>query len=181
MLELDLSADIEALRSTFADIKAVVDVDALTSDIARLSEEAGAPDLWDDVDKAQKVTSALSHRQADLKRITDIEQRLDDLDVLVELAIEMDDEDSAEEARRELAELEDSVGQLEVQTLLDGEYDDRSAVVTIRSGAGGDDATDFAEMLMRMYLRWAERHKYPVQVMDTSYAEGAGIKSAPSA
>ncbi|MGL4257435.1 MAG: PCRF domain-containing protein, partial [Microbacterium sp.] len=161
MLELDLSADIQALRSTFADIKAVVDVEALTQEIARLSEEAGAPDLWDDVEKAQKITSALSHRQSALKRITDIEQRLDDLDVLVELANEMDDEDSAEESRHELAELEDIISQLEVQTLLDGEYDDRSAVVTIRSGAGGDDATDFAEMLMRMYLRWAERHKYP--------------------
>ncbi|MDT0143060.1 peptide chain release factor 2 [Microbacterium sp. PRC9] len=178
MLDFDPSADIQALRSTFADIKAVVDVEALNADIARLSEEAGAPNLWDDVEKAQKVTSALSHRQAELKRITDVEQRLDDLDVLVELANEMDDEDSAEEARHEIAELEDIVSQLEVQTLLDGEYDERSAVVTIRSGAGGDDATDFAEMLMRMYLRWAERHKYPVKVMDTSYAEGAGIKSA---
>ncbi|QCQ16300.1 peptide chain release factor 2 [Microbacterium sp. RG1] len=178
MLEFDPSADIQALRSTFSDIKAVVDVDALRAEIDRLSDEAGAPDLWDDVEKAQKVTSALSHRQAELKRVTEVEQRLDDLDVLVELANEMDDEDSAEEARREIAELEDVVGQLEVQTLLDGEYDSRSAVVTIRSGAGGDDATDFAEMLMRMYLRWAERHKYPVKVMDTSYAEGAGIKSA---
>ncbi len=178
MLELDLSADIQALRSTFADIQAVVDVDAVRADIARLNEEAGAPDLWDDPAHAQKVTSALSHRQTDLKRITEIEQRLDDLDVLVELAIEMEDEDSAEEARKELAELEDLIGQLEVQTLLDGEYDPRSAVVTIRSGAGGDDATDFAEMLLRMYLRWAERHKYPVKLMDTSYAEGAGIKSA---
>lgn len=178
MLDFDPSADIQALRTTFADIKAVVDVDALTAEIARLSEEAGVPDLWDDVDKAQKVTSALSHRQSELKRVADVEQRLDDLEVLVELANEMDDEDSAEEARHEIAELEDIIGQLEVQTLLDGEYDDRSAVVTIRSGAGGDDATDFAEMLMRMYLRWAERHKYPVKVMDTSYAEGAGIKSA---
>ncbi len=178
MLDFDPSADIQALRTTFADIKAVVDVDALSAEIERLNEQAAAPDLWDDVERAQKVTSALSHRQASLKRITDIEQRLDDLEVLVELANEMDDEDSAEEARHELAELEDIVGELEVQTLLDGEYDDRSAVVTIRSGAGGDDATDFAEMLMRMYLRWAERHKYPVKVMDTSYAEGAGIKSA---
>ena len=178
MLDFDPSADIQALRSTFSDIKSVVDVDALTAEIARLSEAAGAPDLWDDVEKAQKVTSALSHRQAELKRVADVEQRLDDLEVLVELANEMDDEDSAEEARHEIAELEDIIGQLEVQTLLDGEYDDRSAVVTIRSGAGGDDATDFAEMLLRMYLRWAERHKYPVKVMDTSYAEGAGIKSA---
>ena len=173
MLELDLSAAIQALRSTYSDIEAVVDVDALRADIARLSEEAGAPDLWDDVEKAQKVTSALSHKQADLKRVTDVGTRLDDLEVLVELANEMEDEESAEEAR-----LEKVVGDLEVQTLLDGEYDDRAAVVTIRSGAGGDDATDFAEMLMRMYLRWAERHGYPVKVMDTSYAEGAGIKSA---
>src|ERR1051326_1519973 len=114
MLELDLSADIQALRSTFDDIRAVVDVDALTAEIARLSEEAGAPDLWDDVEKAQKVTSALSHRQSELKRVTDIESRLDDLDVLIELAIEMDDEESADEARKELAELEDIIGQLEV-------------------------------------------------------------------
>jgi peptide chain release factor 2 len=178
MLDFDLSADIQALRSTFADIKSVVDVDALTAEIAELSEQAGAPDLWDDTERAQKVTSTLSHRQSSLARLTGIENRLDDLEVLVELANEMDDEDSAEEARHELAELEDIIGQLEVQTLLDGEYDARSAVVTIRSGAGGDDATDFAEMLMRMYLRWAERHKYPVKVMDTSYAEGAGIKSA---
>lgn len=178
MLEFDPSADIQALRSTFSDIAAVVDVEALRAEIARLSEEAGAPDLWDDVEKAQKVTSALSHRQSELKRVSDVEQRLDDLDVLVELALEMDDEDTAEEARREIAQLQDVIGQLEVQTLLDGEYDDRAAVVTIRSGAGGDDATDFAEMLLRMYLRWAERHKYPVKVMDTSYAEGAGIKSA---
>jgi peptide chain release factor 2 len=178
MLELDLSADIQALRSTFADIQAVVDVDALRAEIARLSEEAGAPDLWDDPEKAQKVTSALSHRQAELKRVADIQQRLDDLEVLVELANEMQDDESAAEARTELASLQEAIGQLEVQTLLDGEYDDRAAVVTIRSGAGGDDATDFADMLLRMYLRWAERHKYPVKIMDTSYAEGAGIKSA---
>ncbi len=178
MLDFDLSADIQALRSTFADIKSVVDVDALTAEIARLSEAAGVPDLWDDPEKAQKVTSALSHRQSELARISGIERRLDDLEVMVELANEMDDEDAAEEARHELAELEDVIGQLEVQTLLDGEYDERPAVVTIRAGAGGVDASDFAEMLLRMYLRWAEQHKYPVTIMDSSYAEEAGIKSA---
>ncbi|QTV79783.1 peptide chain release factor 2 [Microbacterium sp. NIBRBAC000506063] len=178
MLELDISAEIAALRQTFGDISAVVDVDAVRADIARLSEAAGAPDLWDDTENAQKVTSALSHRQSELARIEGVARRLDDLEVLVELAQEMDDEDSANEARAELAALTEVISQLEVQTLLDGEYDDRPAIITIRSGAGGDDATDFAEMLMRMYLRWAEQHKYPVKVMDTSYAEGAGIKSA---
>ena len=178
MIELDLNDQIGALRQTFSDIRAVVGVERLEARIAELNEQAGAPDLWDDPENAQKVTSALSHRQAELARITAVGRRLDDLEVLVQLAVEMDDEDSASEARQELASLQQTIGDLEVQTLLDGEYDERAAVVTIRSGAGGDDATDFAEMLMRMYLRWAEQHKYPVKVMDTSYAEGAGIKSA---
>jgi peptide chain release factor 2 len=178
MIELDLNDQIAALRATFSDIRAVVGVERLEQQIAELNEQAGAPDLWDDPENAQKVTSALSHRQSELARITAVERRLDDLEVLVQLAIEAEDEDSATEARQELEALQKTIGDLEVQTLLDGEYDERAAVVTIRSGAGGDDATDFAEMLMRMYLRWAEKHKYPVKVMDTSYAEGAGIKSA---
>lgn len=177
MHDLDLSAEIASLRSTYADIREVVNVDGLRADIARLSEEAGAPDLWDDPESAQKVTSALSHRQAELSKVEGVGRRLDDLEVLVSLANELEDEDSAHEARAELASLTEVVSQLEIQTLLDGQYDDRSAIVTIRSGAGGDDATDFAEMLLRMYLRWAERHGYSVTVMDTSYAEGAGIKS----
>ncbi len=178
MLEFEASAEIQALRSTFADIKEVVDVDALTSEIARLSDEAGVPDLWDDTEKAQKVTSALSHRQSELARIRDIERRLDDVEVLIEMANEMDDEDTVEEAKREITVVSRMIGDLEVQTLLDGEYDDRPAVITIRAGAGGVDAADFADMLLRMYLRWAEQHKYSATVMDTSYAEEAGIKSA---
>jgi peptide chain release factor 2 len=178
MIELDLSDQIDALRSTFSDIRSVVGVDRLEAEIAELSEKAGAQDLWDDPDAAQKVTSALSHRQSELARITGIERRLDDLEVLVQLANEGDDEESAEEAKSELVSLQKALGELEVQTLLDGEYDDRPAVITIRAGAGGVDAADFAEMLMRMYLRWAEKHKYSATVMDTSYAEEAGIKSA---
>jgi peptide chain release factor 2 len=179
MIELDLSQQINELRSTFADIRSVVNVDALTAEIAALSEQAGVPDLWDDTENAQKVTSALSHRQSELARITTIERRLDDLEVLVEMANDGEgDEATAAEAKTELESLQKSLGELEVQTLLNGEYDPRPAVVTIRAGAGGVDAADFAEMLLRMYLRWAEQHKYPVKVMDTSYAEEAGIKSA---
>src|SRR5450756_1815807 len=82
------------------------------------------------------------------------------------------------DAEAELVTLRRDLGSLEVRTLLAGEYDHREAVVTIRSGAGGVDAADFAEMLLRMCLRWAERHGYPTTVLDTSYAEEAGIKSA---
>src|SRR6185437_5271663 len=130
MIELDLSPQIAELRSTLADIVAVVNVDRLRADIADLSEKAGAPDLWDDTANAQKVTSALSHRQAELGRITAVEQRLDDLEVLVELANEGDDAESAAEARAELGSLQKTLGDLEVQTLLSGEYDARSAIVT---------------------------------------------------
>ncbi len=178
MFPLDLSEQIAAVRRTFGEIRSVIDVDRLEHEIAELSERAGAPDLWDDPESAQKVTSALSHRQSELARVTSLGKRIDDLEVLVELANEAEDEDVAREAQAELASIQRVVGDLEVQTLLDGQYDQRPAVVTIRAGAGGVDAADFAEMLLRMYLRWAEQHKYPVQVLDTSYAEEAGIKSA---
>lgn len=178
MINLDFSAEIGQLRSTFESVKAVLDAKALETRVSELEVAASAPDLWDDPDEAQKVTSALSHAQADLKKIAAIEQRLDDLEVLIELANEADDEESASEAEHELNAITKVVEDLEVQTLLDGEFDQRPAVMTIRAGAGGVDAADFAEMLMRMYTRWAEQHDYPVTVLDTSYAEQAGVKSA---
>ncbi|MHA6668913.1 peptide chain release factor 2 [Homoserinimonas sp. A447] len=177
MDELDLSGQIAALRATFNDIRSVVGVERLEAEIVRLSAEAGEPDLWDDTDKAQKVTSDLSHRQAELAKITSIAGRLDDLEIMVELANEEGDSDAAAEARTELTSIQKILGDLEVQTLLNGEWDSRPAVITIRAGAGGVDAADFAEMLQRMYLRWAEQHGHPTRVLDTSYAEEAGIKS----
>jgi peptide chain release factor 2 len=178
MIALDFSEQIAALRATFEDIRAVIGQDSLVAEIADLSEKASAPDLWDDTENAQKVTSALSHRQAELEKLETTEQRLDDLGVLVEMANDGDDQESADEAQAELKALQKMMDTLEVQTLLDGEYDPRPAVITIRAGAGGVDAADFAEMLLRMYLRYAEKHGMSATVMDTSYAEEAGIKSA---
>jgi peptide chain release factor 2 len=116
--------------------------------------------------------------QHDLDRYNELESRLEDLGVMVELAAEEGDAEAAAETEAELRKLLKQVEQLEVRTLLSGEYDAREAIISIRSGAGGVDAADFAEMLMRMYTRWAERNKYPVEVFDTSYAEEAGLKSA---
>lgn len=178
MTDPDVSARIQALRSTFSTIEAVLDPARLDRTIAELQTQAQAPGLWDDTERAQKITSQLSHAQSQRDRISEVSQRLDDLEVLVELAQEESDADSAAEVSAELAELEGVLGQMEIQTLLDGEYDALPAVITIRAGAGGVDAADFAEMLLRMYVRWAEAHDYPVTVLDTSYAEEAGIKSA---
>ncbi len=177
MLELDLGSRIRAVRATFTDIAAVMDLPKLEREIVEFEEAAVAPGLWDNPEEAQRVTSGLSHRKSRVSKLRAVESRLDDLDVLIELAQEADDEGVALEAKNELQEIEGVVGELEVQTMLSGEYDDSPAVVTIRAGAGGVDAADFAEMLQRMYLRWAEKHGYSAQVMETSYAEEAGIKS----
>src|SRR4051794_19449775 len=145
---------------------------------AALEEQASAPDLWDDPAKAQQVTSRLSYVQGEINRVQKLRSRLDDARVLLELGEAEDDAASVEEVGTEISALRKQVDELEVRTLLSGEYDAREALVSVRSGAGGVDAADFAEMLMRMYLRWAERHGYATGVYDTSHAEEAGIKSA---
>ncbi|MFL6133925.1 MAG: peptide chain release factor 2 [Nocardioidaceae bacterium] len=177
MAGLDFDAELKQLDATLTSIEKVLDLPTLRKEIADLGEQVAAPDLWDDQANAQKVTSRLSSLQADLERVTALRSRLDDLAVMIELGREENDADSIAESEKEIGSLAKAIQSLEVRTLLSGEYDEREALVTIRSGAGGVDAADFAEMLQRMYLRWAERHGYGTEVYDTSYAEEAGIKS----
>lgn len=180
MASFDFSAEIKELRAIFDSIAAVSDIEGIERAIEDLSAQATAPDLWDDVENAQKVTSALSYKQSELNRLRSLSSRIDDAEVMVELAEAEDEETAAEllaDAEHECGEIRAKLEDLEVLVLLSGEYDQREAVVTIRSGAGGVDAADFAEMLLRMYLRWAEKNGYPTKVLDTSYAEEAGLKS----
>ncbi|WP_369061209.1 peptide chain release factor 2 [Kocuria rhizophila] len=178
MATIDYAAEIRALRATYDSVAAVSDAEMLLKEITELEQQAAAPDLWDNPDEAQKVTSQLSHKQSKVDRLRKIESRIEDLEVMVELAEDEDDQETRDASATELTSIQKALSELEIQTLLAGEYDEREAVVTIRSGAGGVDAADFAEILMRMYLRWAERHGYPTKVLDTSYAEEAGLKSA---
>jgi peptide chain release factor 2 len=174
----DFSVVLGELNTTLESIEAVLRVDDMRSEIADLEQQAAAPDLWNDVEAAQALTSRLSFLQGTLRRVEELRSRLDDVALMHEMAEEEGDEATLAETVRELDSIRSVIDELEVRTLLSGEYDSREALVTIRSEAGGVDAADFAEMLMRMYLRWAERHGYPTKVMDTSYAEEAGLKSA---
>ncbi len=177
----DVSADLAELDTTLKTVEAVLDIDELRRRINELEHQAADPELWNNQEHAQQVTSELSHAQSELRRVTELRQRLDDLPVLYELAEDEAGEDrtaALADADGERAALHADVEAMEVRTLLSGEYDKREALVNIRSGAGGVDAADWAQMLMRMYVRWAESHKYPVEIYDTSYAEEAGIKSA---
>ena len=174
----EISEALASLEQTLGGIELVLDVPAMRARAADLEVEASAPDLWDDQANAQRITSQLSLVQGDVRRIEGLRRRLDDLVVLVELAESEDDADSWTEAERDLEGLRRDISEMEVRTLLSGEYDSREALVTIRSEAGGVDAADWAEMLLRLYTRYCERHGWPFEVYDTSYAEEAGIKSA---
>jgi peptide chain release factor 2 len=174
----DFDAQIKQLQATMHTIEQVLDLDKMRREIADLGDQVAAPDLWDDQANATRVTGRLSLLQGTVDRFVALNDRIDDLEIMLELSQEEGDAESLADAERELAKITKAVESLEIRTLLSGEYDEREALVSIRSGAGGVDAADFAEMLMRMYTRWAEQHNYPVEVFETSYAEEAGLKSA---
>ncbi len=173
--EYDL--EIAAIDATLASIEKVLDLPKLRATAIDLEAQAGAPNLWDDPENAQKITSRLSRVQSTIARLEGLRRRVEDMPILLELANDEGDEAALADAGAELDSVKKAISELEVQTLLNGEYDERDALVTIRSEAGGVEAADWAEMLMRMYLRYCERHSLKVDVLETSYAEEAGIKS----
>jgi peptide chain release factor 2 len=180
MAATDPTDEISELSSKLDSIEAVLDPEAMRTEAEDLREQAADPTLWEQQERAQTVTRRLSYLEGELARLGSLRQRLDDTRVLFELADDETDlavrEATRQEAMDELGTLRKEVDGLEVRTLLSGEYDAREALLTINSQAGGADAADFAQNLQRMYLRWAERHKYPTEIYDVSYDE-AGIKS----
>ncbi len=178
MPSLEIQERLNELSTKVSSIGIVLDVDSMKRQIVDLEAEASVPNLWDDQANAQRVTSKLSSVQSELRKFESVKSRMSDLPVLFELAEDEGDPDSLAEAIKELESMESVVSELEIRTLLSGEYDEREALVTIRSGAGGVDAADWAEMLLRLYTRYCERHGWSYEVYDTSYAEEAGIKSA---
>ena len=173
----DYANEVSELSATLSSVEQVLNLPKLRKEFEELETEASAPNLWDDPAKAQAVTSKLSRVQATINKVMSIRRKLEDVPLLLELATAENDPGAQADAVKELDEVTKLIRDLEVQTLLSGEYDDRDCLVTIRSEAGGVEAADWAQMLMRMYLRYCERHNFKVDVLETSYAEEAGIKS----
>lgn len=145
--------------------------------IALLESEAASPGFWDDSRQAQRKMRRLGRLKDTVALWTDLMSRAQNLLDLVDLALEEQDDSLAEQMETEAGELSRILDREEINLTLSGPYDDRSAIVTIQAGAGGTDSQDWAEMLLRMYLRWAETQARPVQVMDLSYGEEAGLRS----
>jgi len=147
-------------------------------ELSEIESEMSSPDFWNDSQRAQKLSQERNRIEAQLNAFSSVERKLEDSEVLIEMAEEEGEEELLKEAEENLKEVERELNELEVKKVLSGEYDKNNAIVTIHAGAGGTESCDWAEMLMRMYLRWAERKGFEVEILDLQENEEAGIKSA---
>ncbi|MBV8985727.1 MAG: PCRF domain-containing protein, partial [Acidimicrobiia bacterium] len=174
----DFSDELRALAQRLSDAERYLDLDGLRKRFAELEVEASRPDLWDDTDQARKVTTDLSRVKADVDELEGLATRLSDAETLYELAVEEGDDSVEPEVAETLAAVSKSLDDLELRSLFSGEHDELDAVCEIHAGAGGTDAQDWAEMMLRMYLRWAERRGFSVELDEVSAGQEAGILSA---
>jgi len=156
----------------------IFDVDARQREIATHEQRMSEPGFWDRPDDAQKTVAALKHARRTVDGWTSRDATLTQIGELLELAEGEGDERVLADLARELDGVETTIADLELRSLLSGEYDAFGALVTIHPGAGGTESQDWADMLLRMYLRWAERHGYPTRVLDLQPGDEAGIKDA---
>ena len=147
------------------------------AELERLETETANPKLWNDPAKARELLAEVSRRRRELEPWQDLGQRAQDAVALAQLAEEENDGQTAQEAEQEIQEVERLLADLELSTLFSGEYDGHNAIISINAGAGGTEACDWVDMLMRMYLRWAERHGHQARVIDQTLGESAGSKS----
>jgi len=152
------------------------DLPAKRAERQKLEEQIAAPEFWNDQERAQKTVQQRSRVERQIQRQENFESAVSDAEVLFEFA--ETDADSLTELQSLIQRLEKEVGDAEIEMLLAGEHDAKNAICSIQAGAGGTDAQDWAEMLLRMYLRWAEKRGFKVEVLDEQAGGEAGIKSA---
>jgi peptide chain release factor 2 len=174
----DLKAELAALRSRLVEAQGYLRLDDLRERRAELEKEVSRPDLWDDADVARRVTSEFGAVGDDIDLLEDLEGRLSDGEVLHQLMVEEGDDSVAGELTGLIDDLTRRFDDLELRSLFTGEYDQNDAIAELHSGAGGTDAQDWCEMLLRMYQRWAERRGFEVEIEETTAGQEAGLLSA---
>lgn len=175
-----LRKDVESTSQRVEVIRASAGLQQLEADLADLERVAADSSLWDDRTKAQQTLVALTDVKDKLKLLNEFRSQVEDAETIVKLTEEMDSTDTAflEEAANIIKELNMALDRFELTQLLAGPYDKEGAVISITAGAGGTDAQDWADMLLRMYVRWGEKQQYKTRVVEKSIGEEAGIKSA---
>jgi len=174
----DFTDELRSLRRRLEEAAGYLDLDGSRKRLAELETEVGRPDLWDDTEVGQKVMREFGQIRADVELLDGLDRRLSDAETLHQLAVEEDDDSVEGELEASLTGLGGDLDQLELRSLFIGEHDERHAVVEIHAKDGGTDAQDWAEMLLRMYQRWAERRGFDVEIDEVSPGQEAGILSA---
>ncbi|HEY1739684.1 MAG TPA: peptide chain release factor 2 [Acidimicrobiia bacterium] len=174
----DFSEQLADLRRRVEDARSYLRVDDLTTRLGELEAEASKPDLWDDQDRARAVTTEMSRVRDDIELVAGLEGKISDVETLHDLAREEDDATQEDDIEKEAVALAQQLDQLELRALFTGENDERDAICLVNSGAGGTDAQDWADMLLRMYMRWAQRSGYTFELEDRNVGQEAGITSA---
>jgi peptide chain release factor 2 len=174
----DYSDELADLRRRIDEARVYLRIEELLLARPQLETEASRPDLWDDPDLARKINGELSACTEDLELFDQLSARLEDAETLHELGREEHDESVEAEVEESMAALVSDLGELELRALFTGEYDDTNAICEIQSGEGGADAQDWANMLLRMFLRWAEKRGFDVELEEVSAGNEAGISSA---
>jgi peptide chain release factor 2 len=174
----DYSDELADLRRRIDEARVYLRIEELLLARPQLETEASRPDLWDDPDLARKINGELAACTEDLELFDQLSSRLEDAETLHELGREEHDESVEAEVEESMAALVSDLGELELRALFTGEYDDTNAICEIQSGEGGADAQDWANMLLRMFLRWAEKRGFDVELEEVSAGNEAGISSA---
>jgi len=174
----DLRAELASLRKRLEEAEGYLGLERLRERRTELEQEVSRPDLWDDPDHARRITSEFSSVNADIDMLEDLDAKLSDTEVLHDLMLEESDSSLTGELTEAIDDLTRRLSDLELRSLFAGEYDERDAIAEVHAGTGGTDAQDWTEMLLRMYLRWAERHGMAYEVDETTEGQEAGLLSA---
>ncbi|MFO8060405.1 MAG: peptide chain release factor 2 [Bacillota bacterium] len=173
----DIGVDLGRLRDELEQVRGSLDAESRLREIEALDDEMSRPGFWDDPQRAQRIVRRRNVLEAPLRRYEEFRGRLEDVEVLYELAEEDGDSSAFEDVCSEIQALERAIGELRLSLVLSGEFDGGDAILSIHPGAGGLDAQEWAEMLMRMYTRWAERAGLKTEILDLLVGEEAGVKS----
>ena len=174
----ELKLNLEAMKPEIDDLASALGLGQMRSEIQQLENRAAEPGFWDDMDNSQKILQRTANLKAKVEKYEKLEARYEDALALIELGDEAEDESLIEEAQSELDGIRAEIDRQRLETLLTGEYDKNNAILTFHAGSGGTEAQDWAEMLYRMYTRWATAHGFNVKEIDYLDGDEAGLKSA---
>ncbi|MDD4189081.1 MAG: peptide chain release factor 2 [Eubacteriales bacterium] len=178
MLELDQYVqEIEELKEKVDEMRWSLDMPRVSNELEELEQKAAEPEFWNDADNSQKVMQKMKSLQRKLDGFHKIEQELEDVKTLIQLGNEEEDKSVVNEVRELAEHIGEQLSELKLATLLSGKYDKNNAIITLHAGAGGTEAQDWVEMLLRMYTRWSEQKGFAVETLDLLAGDEAGIKS----